>query len=264
MTKTYSMLLILALGAPAAAELAAPQLPFIDAAVVRAQPFEKETINIGAAFPGMQTCGFTAAQGKLCVFTCKDGSTVNRPALASSLVPNGCAKFIMVPSAKTQNKGAVTAADRVSAREIAALAAAANSPFGSLDGGNLGLSAYRLSPEAANLAIKLVKEIYPGMQAVTTAYSAFGPRLIFVITSDDEPYVHMYNQDPASGRLTPAGDFNSADAGGPYKNAALNSALPYNQNVDPLVTLLTGLAGPGRGTPLPLGQGSASAWWWMN
>lgn len=56
MTKTYAMFLILALGAPAAAELAAPELPFIDAAVVRAQPFEKGDLNIDAAFvkrPGL-------------------------------------------------------------------------------------------------------------------------------------------------------------------------------------------------------------------
>jgi len=97
MKNLFTLTLILALGAPAAAELAAPALPFIDAAAVRAQPFEKETINIGAAFPGLQTCSFTAVKDKTCVFTCKDGSTVNRPALVSSLVPNGCAKFVMVP-----------------------------------------------------------------------------------------------------------------------------------------------------------------------
>jgi hypothetical protein len=43
------MLMILTLGAPAAAELAAPELPSIDAAVVRSQPFEKESIKISAA-----------------------------------------------------------------------------------------------------------------------------------------------------------------------------------------------------------------------
>jgi hypothetical protein len=105
MFKTYTMIAILTLGAPlAAAELAAPQLPLIDAAAVRAQLTDKETINIGAAFPGLQTCQFTAVKDKNCVFTCKNGSTVTRPALASSLVPNGCAKFVMVPAG---NKAAV-------------------------------------------------------------------------------------------------------------------------------------------------------------
>ncbi|MCM2267126.1 MAG: hypothetical protein NDI60_05050 [Elusimicrobiales bacterium] len=42
MTKTYTLPLILALGAPAAAELSAPQLPLIDAAAVRAVPFAQE------------------------------------------------------------------------------------------------------------------------------------------------------------------------------------------------------------------------------
>lgn len=108
MIKPYAMILILALGAPlAAAELTAPQLPLIDAATVRAQLTDKETINIGATFPGMQTCQFTSVKGKTCVFTCKDGSTVSRPAIQSSLVPNGCAKSVMVPAG---NKAAVNIA----------------------------------------------------------------------------------------------------------------------------------------------------------
>lgn len=48
MKMTFRFLLILALVVPAAAESAAPELPFIDAAVVRSRPFEKENINIGA------------------------------------------------------------------------------------------------------------------------------------------------------------------------------------------------------------------------
>lgn len=100
------LVLVLALGTPAAAETAAPQLPLIDAASVRAGLTDKENINIGAAFPGMQTCSFKAADGKTCVFACKDGSTVTRPAIVSSLVPNGCAKFVMVPA------GAPKAAER--------------------------------------------------------------------------------------------------------------------------------------------------------
>ncbi len=389
MNKTYLLILTLGLASPLAAELTAPQLPLIDAASVRAGLTDKENINIGAAFPGMQTCAFKAAENKTCVFTCKDGSIVTRPVIVSSLVPNGCAKFVMVPSVakaaaavpagrayasrgdyalETDARAAlelalavlklaegvevtggdvfllpgrrfgyniafnsaldpelyeypysfstadeaeeamagmaeslsgkgkmvfatettrdanggysfviaclpasgkaarvpVSAADRASAGEIAAIAAGADSPFGSLDGGNLGLSAYRLSPEAANLTLRLVKDVFPGIQPAKPSYSASGPRLVLVVTSDDEPYVHMYNQDPASGRLTPVEYFNSADAGGPYKDGALNSALPYDDAGTPWVAVLTGLAGPGRATPLPLGQGSASAWWWMN
>lgn len=103
-----NLVLILALGAPAAAELAAPQLPSFDAALVRAGLAEKENIDIGAAFPGMQTCAFKAAENKTCVFACKDGSTVTRPAIQSSLVPNGCAKFVMVPAAAPKAAAAET------------------------------------------------------------------------------------------------------------------------------------------------------------
>lgn len=99
MNKTLTLTLILALGAPAAAELAAPQLTAIDAAMVREVPFEKESINIGAAFPGMQACKYTGVQGDTCSFTCKDGSTVKRPRLNSSVAQNGgCALMVMVPA----------------------------------------------------------------------------------------------------------------------------------------------------------------------
>lgn len=99
--KTISnLVLILALGAPAAAELPAPQLPLIDAASVRAGLTDKENINIGAAFPGLQACKFTGVQGDTCSFACKDGSTVQRPRLNSSIAQNGgCPTMVMVPAA---------------------------------------------------------------------------------------------------------------------------------------------------------------------
>ncbi|OGR43828.1 MAG: hypothetical protein A2X35_08945 [Elusimicrobia bacterium GWA2_61_42] len=62
-------------------------------------------VNVGAAFPGMQTCSFTEAKNNTCVFTCKNGATVVRPAIQSQFVANGCAKFIMV-SSDFQNKAA--------------------------------------------------------------------------------------------------------------------------------------------------------------
>lgn len=100
MKNILALSLILALGAPAAAEPAAPELPYIDAAVVRAQPFEKQNINIGAAFPGMQACKFTGVQGDTCSFACKDGSVVKRPRLNSSIAQNGgCPVMVMVPAA---------------------------------------------------------------------------------------------------------------------------------------------------------------------
>lgn len=94
-----NLVLILTLGAPAAAELAAPQLPLIDAASVRAGLAEKANIDIGAAFPGMQVCKFAGVQGDTCSFACKDGSAVQRPRLNSSIAQNGgCAAMVMVPA----------------------------------------------------------------------------------------------------------------------------------------------------------------------
>lgn len=100
MKNVFTLTLIFALGAPAAAGTAAPELPFIDAAVVRSQPDIKGNIDIGSAFPGMQVCKFTGAQGDTCSFACKDGSTVKRPRLNSSVAQNGgCPTMVMVPAA---------------------------------------------------------------------------------------------------------------------------------------------------------------------
>lgn len=103
MNKTFALSLILALGAPAAAEITAPELPFIDASVVRAQPFESEKINIGASFPGMQACKFTDVQGDTCSFACKDGSTVKRPRLNSSVAQNGGCPFMVMVAAGSRS-----------------------------------------------------------------------------------------------------------------------------------------------------------------
>lgn len=90
----------------ARAEESAPQLSFLDAAAVRAQLDNKEMINPVNAFPGMQVCTFTGAKADTCVFTCKNGATITRPRLNSSIDQNGgCAKFVMV-QASYQNKAA--------------------------------------------------------------------------------------------------------------------------------------------------------------
>ncbi len=100
MKNIFTLTLILALGAPAAAELAAPQLQPMDAAHVRAGLADRaEMINVGAAFPGMQVCKFAGSQGDTCSFACKDGSTVKRPRIDSSVAQNGgCALMVMVPA----------------------------------------------------------------------------------------------------------------------------------------------------------------------
>ena len=76
MTKTYTLLLILALGAPAAAELAAPELPFIDAAVVRSQPFEMVMVPAGgpkaAAQPVIYNGMYTNDSG--CIVEVENGA----------------------------------------------------------------------------------------------------------------------------------------------------------------------------------------------
>jgi hypothetical protein len=94
MKRIINIALLAALCAPAAA---APT-SFEVLAGAAASDIKLPAVNVQAAFPGMQTCAFTEAKENTCVFTCKNGAKVVRPAVQSQFIPGGCAKFVMVPS----------------------------------------------------------------------------------------------------------------------------------------------------------------------
>ena len=121
-----------------------------------------------------------------------------------------------------------------------------DSPFGSVAGGNLGLSAYALNGKAADRTIKKIAASFPGMALSGKNYSDGWHRLVLVVTSDDEPYVHMYDQDRGTGAMVPVDYFNSAD---------LNEGEDWSSALD---AILNG----GLSAPIPLGKGSADPYWW--
>ncbi len=235
MNKVYAMIAILTFGAPlAAAEPAAPQLPFIDAAMVRSLMPEKVAINISAAFPKAQRASMETE--KIVPLVSKDSGLTQR----------------------------ASAPDTAAAREIAAIAKSPDSPFGAIDSGNLGLSAYRLTPEAANMTVRLVRKAFPGISLGNRPYAAAGPQLILVVTSEDEASVYMYEQGSSNGRLSRLADFNTADAVDAFYSDPQLAAFASGYDRYDWPGVLQGLAGKGRGIALPLGAGSARPYWWNN
>lgn len=152
--------------------------------------------------------------------------------------------------------------DQAAAAALQAMAGQPGSDLGPVNGGNLGLSAYRLGPDAANRAARLAKQAFPGIAPGNAAYSAAGPQLLLVITSDDEPYVYLFNQDPATGRLAALASFNIVDAVEAFYADPQLAALADGYEDWDWAGALDGLAGKGIGAPVPLGPGSAPAWWW--
>ena len=124
--------LLAALCAPAAA---APASFEALAAQAEAPDTKLPAVNVQAAFPGMQTCSFTEAKENTCVFTCKNGAKVVRPAVQSQFVPNGCAKFVMVPSdyqEKSSARAAQNWAEAAKAAYLSELDAGGLTDFASL------------------------------------------------------------------------------------------------------------------------------------
>lgn len=156
--------------------------------------------------------------------------------------------------------------DSQAAAAIRAIAAREESPFGALNGGNRGLSAYRMTTRAANRAAWLVESSFPGINLGGKEYSDVGPQLILVITSDDEPAAHMYDQDRASGKLLRIAEFSITEACERLgSNGSLLEKIAPGADPDTLdwPALLSGLLGSGNSAPVPLGEGSAPPYWWQ-
>lgn len=155
--------------------------------------------------------------------------------------------------------------DDAAAGAVKAIAARDDSPFGAVNGGNRGLSAYRLTTRAANRTAWLVESSFPGINLGGKDYSDLGPQLILVITSDDEPAAHMYDQDRVSGKLSMVADFSLTNACERLgSNGDLLERLAPGADPGTLEwpAMLTGLLGSGNSSPISLGEGSAKPYWW--
>lgn len=169
---------------------------------------------------------------------------------------------------------AVSSPDRAqTAARLTALAAAflkrtansGTSPFGAIDAGNCGVSAYRFAPESANLMMELSAKTYPKAGIPGKAYAAGGPSLIAVVASWDDPEISLYEQNVDTGGMSPVAL--RLDVIGMVEYLKHHDAKLRDQIVPGLHPsylewdiLLGGLFS--RSTPIPLGEGSAEPYWW--
>jgi len=115
-----------------------------------------------------------------------------------------------------------------------------------MDGGNMGLSAYKLTAAAANKAVKTISQAFPGIDLAGKQYVEGGAALIMIVVSEDEPYIHMYDQDAQTGAMTRIEDFNVI---------GLDDTKDWPD-------AMTQLLDNGKATVVPLGTGSAEPYWW--
>ena len=144
--------------------------------------------------------------------------------------------------------------------EFIKMQATEDGPFGSIDGGNLGLSAYRLSPPTATRLLAAAKEICPGSRPLQSArFDPTRQQMLAVLTSDDEPHVHIAMQSKSDGACQIIGDV----------NAVYFPDLPEErfQEIFPRVSrdadwdgCLTSLFS--KESYLSLGDGAAERLWW--
>lgn len=118
--------------------------------------------------------------------------------------------------------------------------------FPALDSGNNGVGAFVPSQAQAKALLAEAKKLYPGLPAVQAAkLDPAKSQLVVVLTSDDEPALHLAIQDKKSGALRYLGEANSYDLA---------------SNSGDLGEALTRVSKGAKW--LPLGEGSAPPNWW--
>lgn len=118
--------------------------------------------------------------------------------------------------------------------------------FPPLDSGNLGVSAFVPSQAQAKVLLADAKATLPGAAGIQAAkLDPAKNQLLVVLTSEDEPQLHLVLQDKRTGSLKNLGEVNSIDL--PSKDGDFGEALTRVS----------------KGAKwLPLGEGSAPPNWW--
>lgn len=135
-----------------------------------------------------------------------------------------------------------------------------DSDFGSIDGGNRGLTAYSLSAGKTKELLTLARDLYPGARELK-AYQ-FNPNttnMVAVVTSEDEPHIHLCPQSKSSGQVGKAViDLNVVDLSSGSEEA-FQAACPAADPED-WGSAMTAIFEKQR--HLNLGEGSAEHLWW--
>lgn len=219
----------------------------------------------GVSFAGsMETCVLTGFSGNKCLYRCKSGVIIPTPAQRPDPVswdePTGACepsiyheRSIPVRHQAEETASPVTEEQLIkkAAEFIKETAAREDSPFGAIDGHNGGLSAYRLTTAAANQAMETLERYLPGLHLDGKAYVDGGPALVMIVVSDDEPIIHMYDQDPKTGEMKRVDDFN-----------VLGLAEQEDPQEADWSNCLMRLIDEDNSQLIPLGPGSADPYWW--
>lgn len=110
-----------------------------------------------------------------------------------------------------------------------------DSLFGSVDGGNCGLSAYIIPENKASALLQAGKEIYHGSQAFKFSnYDPAKQRMIGVLTSEDEPKMFICLQSKANGSSMILDEINFAgiDFANTLSPAVQEALVPQSSGLD--------------------------------
>lgn len=135
-----------------------------------------------------------------------------------------------------------------------------DSDIGTVDGGNRGLSAYALSPGASRSILAVAKDMYPGAKELKAyKHNPATTNLVAVLTSEDEPRIHLFPQSKASGALgAEIVDLNTVDltSADPEAYEAAFPGAPVDDSWEAMTTFFS------KEKHLNLGEGSAEHLWW--
>lgn len=158
---------------------------------------------------------------------------------------------VATPSITAARPAATTAADAALSKKAQAwITANAGDGWGKklpgIDSGNLGLSAFTPSAAQAKALLAEAKETNPGERSLQAAkLDPAKNQLVVVLTSDDEPHLHLMLQDKKTGAMKRISEVNVID-------------MP--SNTGDFSDVLTRVSKGAKW--LPLGEGSAPANWW--
>jgi hypothetical protein len=133
--------------------------------------------------------------------------------------------------------------------------------FPPIDDGNMGVSAYIASKDGAAALLALAKDLHPGVPiAQSFVYDHDRHTVIVVVTSEDEPHLHVAVLDRPSGDFIPITSINIPDLCGAFLEV-FKRHLPgitheYLDWGDVMTELLS------DAQYIDLGKGAAEHLWW--
>jgi hypothetical protein len=133
--------------------------------------------------------------------------------------------------------------------------------FPPIDDGNMGVCAYIASATSAAAMLALAKDLHKGVPlAQSFVFEPEKHSVITVVTSEDEPHLHLVVLDRESGSFTPITDLNVPDLSGAFPKVFKRRFPDITEEYPDWGDLMTRLLSDGQ--YLDLGRGAAENLWW--